>query len=510
VVSPEGPYIIKLLENVNKLAPYTLIRQTLRVGNAATMINGIVRLLLAKMSVGGITNFIGLTKNAEDGMNLLQRSVGEVLRGRWALLTLSRIISAVLYWDSSDFKKSVDKIEKLKDDQLVEHLNTIKTFVEQPDANFEAVRRVSQEQKVSIVMAILKSENPEQVPALSEAQHAQCMEYYSVLLSLRDRQEFTNTLCRQNPDLFTQALKEVVAAFDPLIRQLHDKIDLREHVADAESFIGEFIEVGKGRKSGLGSKRTPSTTKDYVDLLHRSKHMMYKWLHRIASQTPEIRELCCDWAVEAIKVFRNTALDGTSSAKEKPREKGRPHISEGAGAVNTELEAAFSSLTEETRALLLPILDTHATYLVSAQDTSTGRMQAILDELNEKAHPSASVAATRGSPGVYLASWQNLLDETLISPETPNGPLRRGRDVKDAVAQGKLGAGAGSIRGTSAPPSLSSRDPSPSPMRLAMAEAAPDAERPDSRAVVEAMGQMFREMLVAKAQTPTKVTPAVR
>ena len=73
VVSPDGPYIIKLIENVHKLTPYSLVRRTLRVGNAATMISGLMKLLLAKMSVGGITNFIGLTKNADDGMNLLQR-----------------------------------------------------------------------------------------------------------------------------------------------------------------------------------------------------------------------------------------------------------------------------------------------------------------------------------------------------------------------------------------------------------------------------------------------------
>lgn len=73
VMSPDGPYIIKLAENVHKLAPYSLIRQTLRVGNAATMVHAMMRLLLAKMSVGGITNYIGLTKNADDGMNLLQR-----------------------------------------------------------------------------------------------------------------------------------------------------------------------------------------------------------------------------------------------------------------------------------------------------------------------------------------------------------------------------------------------------------------------------------------------------
>lgn len=73
VLSAEGQYMIKLIENVHKLVPYTMVRQTLRVGNAATMINGMMRIFLAKMSVAAMTNWIGWTKEADDGMNLLQR-----------------------------------------------------------------------------------------------------------------------------------------------------------------------------------------------------------------------------------------------------------------------------------------------------------------------------------------------------------------------------------------------------------------------------------------------------
>ncbi|KAH9887430.1 PX-associated-domain-containing protein [Xylariomycetidae sp. FL2044] len=40
VLSAEGPYLLKLLEDVHKLIPYSVLGQTLRVGNAATMISG--------------------------------------------------------------------------------------------------------------------------------------------------------------------------------------------------------------------------------------------------------------------------------------------------------------------------------------------------------------------------------------------------------------------------------------------------------------------------------------
>jgi len=50
-----------------------MVKQTLRIGNAATMLNGMMRLLLAKVGVGALSNWVGLTQNADDGMNLLQR-----------------------------------------------------------------------------------------------------------------------------------------------------------------------------------------------------------------------------------------------------------------------------------------------------------------------------------------------------------------------------------------------------------------------------------------------------
>lgn len=86
-----------MLENVHKLAPYVLIRQTLRIGNVATMINGMVKLLLAKVSIGSITNWIGVSSGADEGMNLLQQ-----------------IISTVLGWDRKELKKRTEKIEKDK------------------------------------------------------------------------------------------------------------------------------------------------------------------------------------------------------------------------------------------------------------------------------------------------------------------------------------------------------------------------------------------------------------
>ena len=73
ILSPKGQYLVKLMDNANKLIPWMLVKQTMKIGNVASMINAMVRIGLAKMSVTSVTNWIGLTKNQDDGLNLLQQ-----------------------------------------------------------------------------------------------------------------------------------------------------------------------------------------------------------------------------------------------------------------------------------------------------------------------------------------------------------------------------------------------------------------------------------------------------
>lgn len=75
ILSPKGQYLLKLIDNANKLIPYMAIRQTLKIGNIATMMSGLVKIILTKISIGSLTNWIGLTATENDGMNLLQQYV---------------------------------------------------------------------------------------------------------------------------------------------------------------------------------------------------------------------------------------------------------------------------------------------------------------------------------------------------------------------------------------------------------------------------------------------------
>ena len=73
VLSPEGPALIRMIENVHKLIPYILVRQTLKIGNVASMLNSLLRIALAKLSVGSVTNWMGWSSGANEGMNLMQQ-----------------------------------------------------------------------------------------------------------------------------------------------------------------------------------------------------------------------------------------------------------------------------------------------------------------------------------------------------------------------------------------------------------------------------------------------------
>lgn len=72
IISPKGQSLLSLLESANRLVPYIVIRQTLKVGNVATMISGMVRIVLAKASVAAVTNWLGFSKGADEGQNLMQ------------------------------------------------------------------------------------------------------------------------------------------------------------------------------------------------------------------------------------------------------------------------------------------------------------------------------------------------------------------------------------------------------------------------------------------------------
>ena len=72
ILSPKGQYLLKLVDKANKLVPYMVLKQTLKIGNVASMMQALVKVGLAKMSVASLTNWMGLTQTQNEGMNLMQ------------------------------------------------------------------------------------------------------------------------------------------------------------------------------------------------------------------------------------------------------------------------------------------------------------------------------------------------------------------------------------------------------------------------------------------------------
>ncbi|KAK6193381.1 hypothetical protein LQW54_012507 [Pestalotiopsis sp. IQ-011] len=468
VLSPEGQYMLKLIESTHKLIPYSLVCQTLRVGNAATMISGLVRIFLAKVSIGGLTNWIGLTQNAADGQNLMQR-----------------IIGMVLGWDAGEFKKTSDGIRNKKDLNKPGFIPAIDAHLNAPPSEHAALRQKSIQQNESIISTILKSQGKKCTAEPTEQQHTLLLEYYSAQLSAQDRDKITQVMCRQSPDYVTTLIRDAVAAFDPIIRVLHDNVDLRKYVTNSQRFIDELIEVNKPKRDA-SKKIIPPSIEDYVFLLRRHRKWWFEYLHDFAKGCPEVRDSFFAWLKDnVLESFRQKTPD----AQEKDDSKQPSDRMAGAGSMSEQLRSAFSTLDKETQQKVARALDAYDTYTNKLDDQSNKRLQSIVEGLQrqeENIRGDPKLGSMTG-PGMYHARWQWLLDETLITPASPSGPPRHGKDVKDIKARGKTGA-------------LASKDTwDLNSLPQDKSEATP--EPPDVHVVVEALGKHFQS-IVADISSP--------
>ncbi|XXG96819.1 hypothetical protein Hte_003110 [Hypoxylon texense] len=447
VLSAEGPYLLKLLSNVHSLVPYTVVGQTLRVGNAGTMINAMVRLFLAKVSVGAISNWLGFTQNASDGMNLFQR-----------------IISLVLEWDTGDFRKATDGIRRSKQRPDDSHLAIIDEHLQAPREQREATRELSKLDNKSIVIAILETKDKSIASSLTETQHTQCLEYYSAQLAIRDREKIAEALCRQSPDLTTSIVRDGVSVFEPMIRAIHKNVDLRKHIGSVESFLTDLIATSKPKKLDSDRPPIPPSVEDYVALLRRNRQLAYDYLHDFAEGCPELRETWLDWAKNSLKAFRQGSEDNNPAT----------------GGMDKQFQDLFDGLADDKKSSVQAAIDAHARYLPTLEEESMARMQRIIDGVGE-IEEKRKVDGNMTGPGVYITRWHCLLDETIITPSTPTSAPRTGKDVKGFKALGKTEAVASSE--TWDPDAVTEQEEQRQP------------DPPDVSAVIDAFGSQFRNIV---------------
>lgn len=364
----------------------------------------------------------------------------------------------VLSWDTTEFRKKASQLQTSKDRPTKEQFVTLREYVDMPSEAKDAIREISMKQDKSIVAAIFDTNNPSLTASLSESQHTQCLEWLSATLSAQDRDKIANVLCRSNPDYVTAALRAAVTTYEPFIRNIHESMDLREHITAMEQFMADFIETSKPKKIKSGWKfktskakteeMRPPSVEDYVALIRRNKQLVFNYLHQFAKNCTELREQFRGWAHLGIREFRGQ------------HEFNEPNDQDGANALNHKLQHMYSKLSDSSKRDVLARLNAHASYLSKLDELSELRMQRVMDQLakqdveGEDAVPSKSGNGSNKSsadpsprsstggpnmsgPGVYLMRWDALLDETLVTPATPNGRVRTGKDVKGRKAWGK-------------------------------------------------------------------------
>ncbi|KUJ08281.1 uncharacterized protein LY89DRAFT_765088 [Mollisia scopiformis] len=396
ILNPSGQYLINLLNGVHTLIPYAIMKQTLKIGNAATMINGMMQIILTKLSMTALANWAGLSQKVDDGSNLLQT-----------------IISTIFSWDKTSFRKSMEKIEKSKGGLSKQQLDAMKWYSKQPRQTHEEIRALSIKRKKSIAAVIVDSVNPNLSRYMSEPQHTQALKYHADFLSIHDREEIVNVLCRQHPDLLTQAIREVVAAYDPIIRSVHNGVDLGDGLTDLQAFLSDLIKITQPKPAGAKNSEDFPSVQAYIDLLHKHIPRSVHFLHLIAKNCPDVREAFRQYAKRALSAFRQS----------EPADKASPNDGGSGGAAGTmtpALQKIYSQLTPAEMAPVGAALDAHASYLASLRALS----------IQNRTQNRTQNAALYGCVP-YIARWNALLDETLLTPATVDGPVRRGQDVKN-------------------------------------------------------------------------------
>lgn len=340
-----------------------------------------------------------------------------------------------------------------------QQLHTLKAYAARPQAEQDRIRKESQTKSISIVAAILKDSKAESTD-LTEFHHKQALEYLSTQLSIRDRRQIIRCLCKSTPDHLTMSVREVVDAYEPVIRRVHKAVDLSSTVSDFEYFLKDMLKLAKIHTDKSGKVLVP-TVGDFAQLLRKHQRSCHVFLHQCCKNDKELTGWYLDWAKEAASQFKREQAPNSDPDSPNMTEKGAGHLS-------PSLQEMFSSLPPERQSRIIPILDSHSSFLEKMHSQSSARLASVLksppskhpaiakifagtgssqpgsgtttpisavdnnsmslpspsDTIREsKENPPPDVSSSPG-PGAFLARWQALLDATPITPLTQSGSLK--------------------------------------------------------------------------------------
>lgn len=272
---------------------------------------------------------------------------------------------------------------------------------------------MSQSQNMSIVAVILSLSSGDFLDNLTDKQHENAMEWLALQLSIRDRQEIVRVLCHRNPDHLTAAINNAADAYTPMIRQVHQAVNLADTMWDFERFVTDMLKMSK--PTGPKGEEKPPSVEDYVELLHRHQQSSHKFLHQVAKNGKEVLGWWIDYAHDVRSQFRNDVQPAKSESV-VPDEMAT-------GGLQESLQRSYAELEEQDQKKVRSEIDAYAKYLDALHKSSAGRIKSVIQKKK----------STPYGPGAYLARWQNLLDNTLITPGQKSGPVRKGanKEVKE-------------------------------------------------------------------------------
>lgn len=344
-------------------------------------------------------------------------------------------------------------------------MNEINTWVrERSREEHEECRRQSKEQGRSIITVILSLSS--QSTELPEKQHTTALEYLALTLAVRDRQEIVRVLCRSNPDHLTAAIRDGVDAYTPMIRDVHQAVNLSDTLWDFERFVTDMLKISKPQPGAKKGEEKPPSVEDFVDLLHRHQTSSHKFLHQVAKNSKPLMETWREYVHTAASQF-NAHTKPPASASVVPD-------TLASGGAPSQLLKAYTSLPESQQREIQTELTAYNTYLTDLHTASAARVSAVIKRTN----------STPYGPGAYLARWQALMDSTPVTPDKPQGPVRYGgsRSVKEAGRKDIDGQEAGFVGEDEAEKVVDEKTP----------------EMPSVQRTVALLGEAFRGVLVGE------------
>ena len=418
-------------------------------------------------------------------------------------------------------------------------MQALHSYLDLSREKHDSIRKASQEQSKSIPYMILSRASVS--TKLTEHQHHLAQDYLAIQLSIRDRESIMRVFCHSNPDHLTEGVRTLVSAYEPMIRKLHQAVDLSGTITDLEVFLKDMIKLSKIPEPGSKAAKTfqTPTVGDFIQLLHKHQNSSHRFIHQCGKNGPELMSWFHTWLDACAGEFRRK--DNTTSSSS----------TNDAGDLTKPLTQLFTALPQQSQKEILPILTAHASYINALHASSLSRLTSVLASprtnhpaLASTSRPSDANASNPGSrassrasspgpggassvsasaaaaaarearpgPGAYLARWQDLVEGTLITPSSAEGKVRKGGSGSVLKASRTDGADAETEKeGQVAEEDEEEDDVFEDAMdKLSVQDeegggkgsgkGSGSGKRPDSSVVVEALSKGFREMLGERAK----------